>query len=680
MQASAATASRDALHRLQQRRQTSRAIEILELVSRNVFDDQASSGGDHDDSLDQVSQDAHSIDAAIELFKRSLSSHLDTIPLEIWQHIFSFFPPGCELGNDLLSVCEVSRIWRDAAMDCHALWTNLPEMGGATKSSSTDTGNIALRIKQDIKTAKIYISRSGTLPLAFCVTVGQTFAAPLDSCVDELIHTLAGACHRWGNVSLRLPLYLMEEISMVVRRVECLPALHSLELSIARRSGLKRHDPVQITGFSKAPHLKSLKIDMRGIFGGCYNLTIVNLNFPWHQLETFESQALHDPSYDMLLASKPTNLVELYYDAYMEDDPRPGGTRVLSSPLILPNLQRFTFKNGVYREFQHAPSHLGSLILPALTYLRYQVEPPPPHVSPIIEVLALVTRSRCSLQFLDLSKSTITVELIAPLFDVLALSPRLTELRIRHLADEDLQRLVYSPSSNLVPSLKRLRIDVRSHPQEQWRVRPMSCSPAIFLDIVRSRLGPSEGEGIDQITICGYNENDLCFKSAELLDIETSSSVPESQASDFVKLEPSEGTMSNDLAVEIQDAAENIDPRHRIDESDDFDPELEFMEDLDLKGFNTRAIVVRPLSTATVASTELMAIVAAGSAKTSPVGREIRCWPPVASSPPYWLPCKSVAAEVEALLSSRHHPGVVRFSPIRRTGNVCIGAMANRYA
>lgn len=393
----------------------------------------------------------------VSLFKQNRTP----VPQEVWQQIFSYLDSECDIDSDLFTVCRVSRDWRAAALGCPSLWAALPDIV-LCPSDDSDAG--IAQMDTDLKIVQTYLARSSSAPISFRIAMPRptTRRAPTEErLVRTMLQILTEECHRWRDVAMELPIHLIEIVSDFVSSTGRVPAaLQRLDLKTILCDD--KHG-IDIRGFSVAPSLKSLHIDLRDLYQQPATTT-VDLAFPWNQLREFHGRALQDSSYDTLLAAQPVRLMELSYRVDLRGLPRPGNKSPDIGPISLPNLRTFVFENIATWNYHYVPSHIESMTLPALNRLRYKDSEDQEGNqlgSPLPLILKVIRRSNCSLHSLDVSWADITSDLVDCLFEILSISPNLVELQIHHLADTDLERLVRRSSRPPAPKLRDLIINAR---------------------------------------------------------------------------------------------------------------------------------------------------------------------------------------------------------------------------
>ncbi|KAF6754100.1 hypothetical protein DFP72DRAFT_1170556 [Ephemerocybe angulata] len=380
---------------------------------------------------------------------------LKNVPNEVWQQIFSFtqssrvgyhyagkmsglqgrsiLPDKMDYRN-LATICTVSRSWRQVAIGHHSLWTSLPPL--------------VVRDLEDSKLGwiQLFIPRAGSLPLACNITIHPRAWDQDQGAVQGAVKVLTDQCHRWGTATIDFP---YEAITPLLSCLEGkLPMLSSLVLCTCPAPTVSDMNNCTLNLFSEAPKLRTASITILG------SIPNFEIHFPWSQLQYVSLSVPGGSSYKDLIEAQPTDLKELQYCASHTSDPP-----IPSTPILFPKLEHFSLSQSE-QDGAFFIDHLDQLTLPALKYFSL-ARPEDMHPDVFyVKLLSLIQRSGCSLETLDLRPTEVPTTNPA-YFDILALSPKLTEINIGHSAiGELLSKLVLDPTSSkpMLPFLQRLQL------------------------------------------------------------------------------------------------------------------------------------------------------------------------------------------------------------------------------
>ncbi|KAF7968253.1 hypothetical protein HWV62_31551 [Athelia sp. TMB] len=387
-------------------------------------------------------------------------STLRRVPPEILSQIFLFCLSGRPVEpHDYFTAPRVLGLvcnrWRYVAR-------TTPELYTCFHFLMTDAS-----IKADAIAAKTWLSRSGELPLFLIFGTSDDIPSPLAHTIldDIFMH-----CHRWKEITLFLPHDLVAQFATIKGRT---PSLEYLGFLSAQERIDVRIWPLPLDAFQDAPLLKSLYLD-----GGVFNVT---LNLAWHAL----TELRLDDGLSTLVMPMLRDCLSLETLEISDiEDGYPTGHLIVELPnLHTLNLTIDTISYHIFAELK----------LPALRHLVLHLCPYPEEPggwSYREEFLSLLSRSKCSIQSLQLvcepGSEFSEVDLIACLEAV----PSLTKLHIRDdatyaLTRAALHRMTYregKAAALLAPHLQTLKID--------WRRG--AFEDAAFAGMVASRcaIGP----------------------------------------------------------------------------------------------------------------------------------------------------------------------------------------------
>lgn len=139
---------------------------------------------------------------AIQL-RRTLLCGVRSIPDELLQTILEFvvFDEKGASSYDpevLQCLCGVSRRWRQAAIGHAILWTQLTPINFMTTKR--------VRIRMTTDRLKVYLTRSGDLPISFNLWLYYPIWEKSKDLVLEPLQLLMDQCHRWDKILLQTPL------------------------------------------------------------------------------------------------------------------------------------------------------------------------------------------------------------------------------------------------------------------------------------------------------------------------------------------------------------------------------------------------------------------------------------------------------------------------------------------
>lgn len=379
--------------------------------------------------------------------RQALVSGVLNIPDEILRQVFAFVvfdEDGNHNSTDLFRLCSVSRPWRRAAIEHCLLWIKpLPII--ILRPHETRIRNLTLHLR-------LYLDRSGTLPISFDLTILARVwrKGTVNAMITGMVQALVDHCHRWDKVRLCLPLsFYNDDLSSIRGRI---PLLSELKIDTNLHGDERPPDDASefyVGCFADAPLLCKVDYDVRYAFQGAAIQPSVAVHFdlPWSQLVKLKSDAPGNTSYHKTLESLPTELRELeIYAQIITKLP----TEVQRT---LPKLEKL-----VLRALQISGdilNHLGTLTLPSLKHLELRGFSTTPEL--FDKVLALIRRSQCSLEHLCLYAATGSASSFSK---ILALSLDITELYLCAPKADNLEALLLDPLSPdpVLPNLKILTI------------------------------------------------------------------------------------------------------------------------------------------------------------------------------------------------------------------------------
>ncbi|KAF5337259.1 hypothetical protein D9611_002996 [Ephemerocybe angulata] len=393
---------------------------------------------------DEVPKGARRTLEAIRL-RRALLSGIRSIPDEILRQVFEFIVLDGDGDHDatyLRRLCSVSHRWRQAAIGNCLLWTQ-PDPICIFKVNER-------RIQRYSQRLKLYLGRSGALPLTFTLIVHASAwkLGTANAAILEIVQALVSHCHRWQEAMFRVPLlFYSEKMSSIRGHV---PLLSSLRIDTDYHGDDAPDDGAfKIHCFADAPNLRKVVYDTRYAINNQFDngLAIVHFDFPWSQLEELTADAQGDNAYANLLESQPLELHTLEYMSHTISD------LPTTIPLTLPKLG--VLKLNVVDVPGDLLAHLSTLTLPSLKHLEIRGFSTPE--VPFDHILALIRRSGCSLERLCLNTSNGSQSSFSK---ILTLSPDITELYISAPGADILEALILDPSSPapVLPKLKILSI------------------------------------------------------------------------------------------------------------------------------------------------------------------------------------------------------------------------------
>ncbi|KAJ2930677.1 hypothetical protein H1R20_g6418, partial [Candolleomyces eurysporus] len=374
---------------------------------------------------------------------QSLLSPIRVVTQEIWQTIFQLLLEADEESekapnlNVLATLCRVARHWRSAAITHCRLWARLPSIWMySLKMQTFDKLKNCLRL---------FISRSGALPLTFHCSIYKGIWKSREDHVREILRLVIQQSHRWKEVSIKMPFDAHEELALVKGK---LPMLSKLTLNVGHSYCTSKSQEITIDYFQDAPNLQSVDISARYVFDDT-NMSHPKIIFklPVSQLENYKVETHCDTVYSDLLEGESDKLrVVEVLSSRMPELP--------STPLTFPKLEKLDLRTGTNGSV--ITDHLEFLSLPALLDLeiRARFEPPDPLYD---KILSLIRRSGCSLTRLALDNVSAQADVLV---GILALSPRLEELDIFVANTLVLDTLVLDQASPnpAAPKLKKLTL------------------------------------------------------------------------------------------------------------------------------------------------------------------------------------------------------------------------------
>lgn len=371
--------------------------------------------------------------SSLERTSQAISSPIQRLFPELLSEIFRHcLVPGVPMrplpADAPMLLTQVCSRWHTVATSDAMLWRSLRVY-------------VHSKSRSHLELVRVWLRRSGGTPL------NVSFSALTDSDALPLFELLCSYAHRWQTLDLGIPLALLRYLSSIGGNF---PMLQSLAIQI---DGVDDIPIETMTLFRSAASLNILNVDW-GIFtllGGLPSTQLTHLSGKCYSFQDLSA-----------IARSCTGLVEWYVN--LDSDSGTLTSLPVFPPHILPQLRslKLYLPNSV-----NYGLIFDLLTLPSLEQL--QVEDPyfvcPPW--PLEQFSALVERSQCSIQWLNLSRVAIDDQ---KFLSTLELTPMLEELRLQerkfgpwpNLTDETLERLINKPGSPcLIPHLKVLVIERR---------------------------------------------------------------------------------------------------------------------------------------------------------------------------------------------------------------------------
>lgn len=443
---------------------------------------------------------------------QALLPGISVLPPEIWLRVFSSViqvPDDSDPEADhpprmpILTLASVSRTWRIIAIRHCSLWTRIPEL------SLTEWGMDTIRKTR--KLLKLFLERSGELPISIRCEVDKRGWRTGPKVARETFRMLIDQCHRWKAARIKMPVRFIEELEPIRGR---LPVLSHVEFFGTKSTVKSSGTEYVLDHFSDAPSLREAIVHTRYIFEGVDPAFKVVL--PWSQLEHFSEASFSGRSYSDLVKEQPQNLRKLVYK--VQHIPNfSSWTRI-----TLPNLEKLRIRVGL--PGPSILSHLDLLTLPALVDLEIRGTFAP--VDPLYpKVLALIRRSGCSLERLGLDGFN-AQEGAFP--SILALCPKLTALDIANVESAPLDMLVLDTGSltPIVPGLKTLVIRSR-------KVEGVNSiiDSKVLVRVIKSRTtgipggGPGQIEPLREVNFV-WDDDEMLHLQLALLELEDETMFP----------------------------------------------------------------------------------------------------------------------------------------------------------
>ncbi|ESK88005.1 hypothetical protein Moror_10810 [Moniliophthora roreri MCA 2997] len=366
---------------------------------------------------------------------------------------------------------QVCHQWREVAMSCTALWSNI---GFELPDPTLSQERLAVMVAQ----LMLQIQRSGTQPLTIHIKSPRN----LSTCHPLLIAACAHSA-RWENVYIHVGQDSVEALQRLATMIKGnIPILQRLRLSLNTEDDVLEN--VVCDAFSIAPKLYSLSImDSQGFSKF--------LKVGWKQITHGYVHAL-DPVElsDTLSRLKNVRYLSLMYQK------REGLT---CSPITLPQLHTlFMITRPPRNHSAGINSVLDRIVAPNLYELRVSIKGPKVGSFP-----QLLTRSAASLRSLSLKASDLLGEALSQLLECV---PALESLSLWDVTNEVLSALAeigYTGKPRLVPELLVLGLfgekkffdsSVTALVCDRRAVDSQLASTAIYLRTVKleSTLGVSE--------------------------------------------------------------------------------------------------------------------------------------------------------------------------------------------
>ena len=440
---------------------------------------------------------------AIQL-RRTLLCGVRSLPDELLQTVFEFVvfnEDGNHSSLSLRRLCSVSRRWRQAATRHCILWTKPAPINLRSTRH--------YRIRKTANRLKLYLSRSGNLPISFKLWLYHPVWETTKEFIQEPVQLLMDQSHRWDVVELRTPLAFYEHLSPIRGKI---PKLRELEIDTDWRSDNDPTDKkLSIECFAEAPSLRKVTYDTRYAFRTSWAEpdTVLQFSLPWSQLHEFNASAQCDTSYHDIIQAEPLELRQLEYFASTTN------SLYDSNPLTLPALTKLIFRTYELNSELDILAHLDLLTLPALTHLEIRGLSSPTMNRLYDRVLSLVTRSKCSLQCLCIHASEgFTSGQWTPCSKLLALCPELTHLLLASPEGDLLNTLIYDPSSPC-PMLPKLKVFIVRNSDIDGVSRVLDASA--LMKVIKSRT-----EGLPEGTQQALEEVTFIWDDAEMLQLQIS--------------------------------------------------------------------------------------------------------------------------------------------------------------
>jgi len=343
---------------------------------------------------------------------------------------------------------QVSRRWREVGLSYPRLWSIIRVSLEESDGISGGHFRVSLLV--------LLLQRSAMHPLSVSINAPASYNSPGKPFLHPLLQVLLPTSSRWKSARFTLP--------------GGLPAFNYLRgslqnlhyLDIVKR-GFRTDAAITPDAFEFAPSLRCLAIH-------AYRLTVSTWALPWHQLTSIEYDGSVTETLT-LLQKTSANLLEarltirtVYLDDHGEHNDSSGDS--LAEPIVVQQLKHLSISqasndNGFVEVFNNVTLPSLKSLSVELFAVTYTGPNDLPSDSPSARIIALLHRSQCSLDSIELHFDMGPIE-IMQLFQC---SPQLRLFDSRYMSSSEglvqlldaLTRDSASPSSCLVPELKTIK-------------------------------------------------------------------------------------------------------------------------------------------------------------------------------------------------------------------------------
>ncbi|KAF9466780.1 hypothetical protein BDZ94DRAFT_137421 [Collybia nuda] len=346
---------------------------------------------------------------------------------------------------------NICHLFRDIAMSTPQLWSSIA---------------LALhvdRLPEELERLNVWITRSRDCLLRIRLRCSSDSFASQDAWVDNppfsVIEAISRHCQRWEDIYLVLPMACLSRLNQIKGRV---PALRKLTLFRHGQSPLFEYAGLPVEAFSAAPKLEDVSL---------FGVSLSSIMLPWDQLVAFRGYDLWEDEIMSVLKQAP-RLLRCTFRAYL-------GDRALSYP-ALPLQHRLRSLS-----ISEHSGYTRHLTLPKLQKIKLKADD---WCWNPRNMVSLLTRSRCSLERLQLSVGFVSEE---GLIFCLSSIPTLKEFKLTNLNDR-----VHSVFSDKI--ISRLTAPGLGGPMLVPKLRSIdifTCTinftPSMLADMLWSRWRPS---------------------------------------------------------------------------------------------------------------------------------------------------------------------------------------------
>jgi hypothetical protein len=313
---------------------------------------------------------------------RALISPMRRIPIEIWQTIFEECLPRTQfiepdVNRAPLLLAQIFGFWRRISLSTPALWRSLSV--DVTKRSWSSSESLA----------RTWLSRSGACPLSLRILLHGHTPSHTPS-LDQIVSLFGPYSTQYKVLTLSTPGMCIQ--GLLGERMP-IPSLENVTLQV--NGGFFPFISIS----RSATSLRRLTVMPFSMNGDKIQ------NVPWHQLTDIKFNAHLYASRCLEILDQTSNLVNASFSVFNDAVPS-------RDPIYLSHLRSFT----IFAD-KAVGTILDNLIMPRVSNITsvaqgYGPSPPgnfqPSHIWPKAQLIALIERSSCPLELLEIRDKNIS--------------------------------------------------------------------------------------------------------------------------------------------------------------------------------------------------------------------------------------------------------------------------------